>query len=54
WLVGPEGGWSDQELALLADKAVAVRLGPHRLRTETAVAAGLSFLQSVAERLNEL
>ncbi len=54
WLVGPEGGWSDQELALLVDKAIAVRLGPHRLRTETAVAAGLSFLQSVAERLNEL
>jgi 16S rRNA (uracil1498-N3)-methyltransferase len=54
WLVGPEGGWSDKELKLLAKHAVAVRLGPHRLRTETAVVAGLSFLQSVAEKLNTL
>jgi 16S rRNA (uracil1498-N3)-methyltransferase len=31
--VGPEGGWSDAERALLAD---AVGLGPHVLRAETA------------------
>ena len=31
--VGPEGGWSDGERALLAD---AVGLGPHVLRAETA------------------
>ena len=48
-LVGPEGGWSEDELALLSDRgARQVTLGPRRLRTETAaivlctLAAGLS------------
>ncbi len=36
-LVGPEGGWSESELVLLADRdARAVDLGPRRLRAETA------------------
>lgn len=36
-LVGPEGGWSAGELELLTGRgAVAVHLGPRRLRTETA------------------
>lgn len=39
-LVGPEGGWTDQEEALLSERAaLRVGLGPHRLRAETAVAA---------------
>lgn len=50
WVVGPEGGWTDAERRLLADAgATAVRLGPHRLRTETAAAAGLVLLQAVRE-----
>lgn len=36
-LVGPEGGWSEEELRLGADSGLAVaRMGPHRLRSETA------------------
>ena len=50
WVVGPEGGWTDAERqALVAAGAAAVRLGPHRLRTETAAAAGLVLLQAVRE-----
>ena len=38
-LVGPEGGWSDDELAL---GAARVSLGPNVLRAETAaIAAGV-------------
>ncbi|MBF0625506.1 MAG: 16S rRNA (uracil(1498)-N(3))-methyltransferase [Magnetococcales bacterium] len=44
-LVGPEGGWSDRERALLNGRgAVAVRLGERLLRTETAALAALALL----------
>jgi 16S rRNA (uracil1498-N3)-methyltransferase len=45
-LVGPEGGWDEAEEEMLRDRgARAVRLGPHRLRSETAVVQMLSLLQ---------
>ena len=48
-VVGPEGGISDEEVAsLTAAGAVAVRLGPHVLRTSTAGPVALAVL---AERL---
>ena len=44
--VGPEGGWSDAERALLeARGARRLRLGHRVLRAETAVLAGLAVLQ---------
>ncbi|MDQ2624284.1 MAG: 16S rRNA (uracil(1498)-N(3))-methyltransferase [Actinomycetota bacterium] len=44
-VVGPEGGISDRELeALVAAGALAVRLGPHVLRTSTAGPAALALL----------
>jgi len=44
--VGPEGGWSDEERAMLeARGAVPLRLGGRVLRAETAVFAGLTLLQ---------
>ncbi len=46
--VGPEGGWSDSERALLAAKGASpLRLGGRVLRAETAVFAGLTVLQYV-------
>jgi 16S rRNA (uracil1498-N3)-methyltransferase len=47
--VGPEGGWSDDELAVAADR---VSLGPHVLRVETAaiVAATLMVANREADR----
>lgn len=44
-LIGPEGGFSDEEVALAASAGgVIVSLGDYRLRTETAVIAFLSQL----------
>jgi 16S rRNA (uracil1498-N3)-methyltransferase len=46
WLcVGPEGGWSEQELALMRRRAVTlVGLGPRTLRAEIAPTVALSAL----------
>jgi len=51
WAVGPEGGWDEAELAALDAAGTSVRLGPHRLRTETAACAGLAFLAALREML---
>ena len=48
-LVGPEGGWTDDELAAaLAHGAQAVRFGPRVLRTET---AGLALIAAASALL---
>jgi 16S rRNA (uracil1498-N3)-methyltransferase len=48
-LVGPEGGWSEEELALcLRAGCRAVGLGARILRTETAGLAAIAALQAVA------
>lgn len=44
-LIGPEGGFSEQERGWLAD-ATAISLGPRVLRAETAAAAALAQWQS--------
>ncbi|HKR65072.1 MAG TPA: RsmE family RNA methyltransferase [Thermoanaerobaculia bacterium] len=45
--IGPEGGWSDDELRLARDHTVLFhRLGPRRLRAETAAIAALSVTGS--------
>ena len=47
--VGPEGGFSDDELALAARQGFqACRLGPRVLRAETAPLAALAALQALA------
>jgi 16S rRNA (uracil1498-N3)-methyltransferase len=43
--VGPEGGWSDAERAMLGNAAKAMPLGNRVLRAETAVFVGLSIVQ---------
>jgi 16S rRNA (uracil1498-N3)-methyltransferase len=45
-LVGPEGGWSDRELAAVPVKA---GLGPRNLRADTAALVGLSIALSMRE-----
>jgi len=48
-LVGPEGGFSDSELALMRlHKIQLASLGPRILRTETAGPAAIAILQSLA------
>jgi 16S rRNA (uracil1498-N3)-methyltransferase len=47
-LVGPEGGWSDEELALCRmSGCIEVGLGPRVLRTETAGLAAIAALQTL-------
>ncbi|MGB1311096.1 MAG: 16S rRNA (uracil(1498)-N(3))-methyltransferase [Leucothrix sp.] len=46
-LVGPEGGFHDDEVALMqAHQVQTVKFGPRILRAETAVVAGLALCQS--------
>jgi 16S rRNA (uracil1498-N3)-methyltransferase len=45
-LVGPEGGWTERELALAPLKAT---LGPRNLRAETAALAGLAIAVAARE-----
>jgi 16S rRNA (uracil1498-N3)-methyltransferase len=43
--VGPEGGWTDDEVSLLEEKGFArYSLGPRILRTDTALVSLLSQL----------
>lgn len=50
-MVGPEGGWSDDELAcLISAGGRLVGLGPTILRTEHAAAAGLAVLGAMLGR----
>ncbi len=52
-LVGPEGGFDDHELEVLAQQGVvAASLGPRILRTETAGAAAITILQALAGDLS--
>ncbi len=51
-LIGPEGGWSKEEMQMAEQAGIEqVTLGPHILRAETAAIATISILQS---RLGQL
>lgn len=53
--IGPEGGFSDMEIEMaITDGFTAIGLGPRILRTETAVVAGLSALQTLWGDLNSI
>ncbi len=53
-LIGPEGGWSEPELATAARHGfIGARFGPRVLRTETAAVAALTALQAWAGDLDE-
>lgn len=46
-LIGPEGGWSEREIALAREaRCIFQRLGPRRLRAETAAIAALAIVAS--------
>jgi 16S rRNA (uracil1498-N3)-methyltransferase len=45
-LVGPEGGFSEEERALFAPRAVRVSLGPRVLRADTAAVALLALVEA--------
>lgn len=46
--IGPEGGWSEGELAMLASAGgVPLSFAPHTLRTETAAAIGVALCSTL-------
>ena len=49
-LIGPEGGFTDAERAMIRNhsQAVGISLGPRILRADTAALAALAIWQSVA------
>jgi 16S rRNA (uracil1498-N3)-methyltransferase len=48
--VGPEGGWSEEELGLATEAGLAlVQLGPYRLRSETAGIVGVARARAALE-----
>jgi len=52
--IGPEGGWTDNEIALaLARECVIERLGPRRLRAETAAIAACVVVEARWGDLNQ-
>jgi 16S rRNA (uracil1498-N3)-methyltransferase len=52
-LVGPEGGWSDEEIEMLASHgAKPVSLGPRVLRTETAAVVAITLIQHLTGDLS--
>ena len=47
-LVGPEGGWDDEEIKMInASGFVSTSLGPRILRVETATIAAISIIQAI-------
>jgi 16S rRNA (uracil1498-N3)-methyltransferase len=49
--VGPEGGWSEEELRLAEDTGLALaQLGPYRLRSETAGLVAVARARAALER----
>jgi 16S rRNA (uracil1498-N3)-methyltransferase len=53
-LVGPEGGFTDSEVAQAVQAGASlVTLGPHRLRTETAAVVAVALVVSSLTRLSE-
>ena len=51
-IVGPEGGFAEQELQLARDSGAEVAsLGPHNLRTETAAVVGATLVLARYGRL---
>lgn len=49
-LIGPEGGWSEDEVGLFLKQGLQpITLGPHILRAETAATACLAGLQSIRQ-----
>lgn len=51
YIVGPEGGFSNEESTLFQENNfVAVSLGPNRLRAETAAISGISTIQQYIQQ----
>ena len=53
-LVGPEGGWSEEEIRMAGEAGLAfAQLGPYRLRSETAGIVAVARARAAQERSRE-
>lgn len=52
-VIGPEGGFSDEEVQMLTNVSVDLQLGSRILRSETAIIAALSIYQAMVESSSE-
>ena len=50
-MIGPEKGWTNEEIEMLRAKGQGVRIAPYTLRAETAAIAGLSILVGTPAKL---
>ena len=48
WMVGPEGGFDENEIALLSENGRGITLGKYIFRLENAALAGCSYLYTIA------
>ena len=48
WMVGPEGGFDEEELLMLRDSGCGITLGKYIFRLENAALAGISYLYTAA------
>ena len=48
WMVGPEGGFDENELTMLDAAGTGITLGNYIFRLENAALAGVVFLQTAA------
>ena len=48
WMVGPEGGFSEEEIALLSQYGSGITLGKYIFRLENAALAGIAYLYTIA------
>jgi 16S rRNA (uracil1498-N3)-methyltransferase len=52
--VGPEGGWSEEEIRLAGEAGLAfAQLGPYRLRSETAGIVAVARARALRWRLDQ-
>ena len=50
WMVGPEGGFDENELALLDQAGSGITLGKYIFRLENAALAGAAYLLTIARQ----
>lgn len=53
WFVGPEGGFDEQEIALLNDAGCGISVGRYIFRLENAAIAGAAYLLTAARAAEE-
>lgn len=51
-VIGPEGGWSETEIATFEAEGAALGLGPQRLRAETAALVALALVKELTGELS--